>query len=314
MFIAETSAEICSSYVQYLISRYGCKEKITVVFDGGYLEPSTKDTTHLRRSRGKVGRKIIPTLTNTCAVKKDAFLLNNHNKHLFLLMLGQQLTNAGIEVRHANGDADAPIVFTALEIAQQQGPVTVVGEDTDLLILLLHHYHIGIHSPVYLYSNASKMAWNIGKANSLLGVELNQSILAIHTLCGCDTTSRIQSIGLQSILNKFLKNKELRSSLKRFSSGSISKDRVLQVGESILLILLGAKKEKTLDELRSRKYFDKLVGASRRAVTPQALGPTTNAAQQHILRVYFQIEVWKGESDLNALDWGWKMTHRSYAN
>ena len=140
----------------------------------------------------------------------------------------------------------------------------------------------------------------------------------IHTLCGCDTTSRIQSIGPQSILNKFLKNKELRSLLETFSSGSISKDRVLQVGESILLILLGAKKEKILDELRSRKYFDKLVGASRRAVTPQALGPTTttttttttNAAQQHILRVYFQVEVWKGESDLNALDWGWKMTHR----
>ena len=60
-----------------------------------------------------------------------------------------------LEVQHASNDADAPIVFTALEKSQQKGPVTVVGEDTDLLMLLLCHYQIGIHSSVYLYSNAT---------------------------------------------------------------------------------------------------------------------------------------------------------------
>ena len=45
--VGDSYAEICNSYIQYLISHYGCKEKITVVFDGGYLEASTKDTTHL---------------------------------------------------------------------------------------------------------------------------------------------------------------------------------------------------------------------------------------------------------------------------
>ena len=190
--VGDSYAEICNSYIYYLISHYGCKEKITVVFDGGYLEASTKDTTHLRRLKGKVGRKIVPSLTNALAVKKDTFLLCKHNKQLFLLMLGQQLTNAGIEVQHASNDA--------LEKSQQKGPVTVVGEDTDLLMLLLYHYQIGIHSSVYLYSNASKTAWNIEQAKHLIVVELSQSILAIPALCGCDTTSHIQSVGPKSVI------------------------------------------------------------------------------------------------------------------
>ena len=37
---------------------------IFVVLDGGYLNPSIKDTTHLSRSNGKIGRKIVPVLTN----------------------------------------------------------------------------------------------------------------------------------------------------------------------------------------------------------------------------------------------------------
>ena len=76
----------------------------------------------------------------------------------------------------------------------------------------------------------------------------------------------------------------MRSLLKTISSNNLSKERVLEVGERILLILLGAKKEKTLDELRSRKYFDKLASTSRKAVAPKEFGPTTDAAQQHIMR------------------------------
>jgi len=53
-------------------------------------------------------------------------------------MLGVCLTSDGINVLCAQGDADTMIVNTAINLATQN-PTTVI-EDTDLLVLLLHHH------------------------------------------------------------------------------------------------------------------------------------------------------------------------------
>ena len=85
----------------------------------------------------------------------------------------------------------------------------------------------------------------------------------------------------------------------------------MKTGEAILLLLLGSKNEKTLDELRARKYFDKLASQTKTAVEPENLGPTTDAAHQHILRMYRQIEEWKG-NHLNEEKYGFKRTPRGF--
>ena len=185
--LGNTYQEICDSYNNYLLNNYGSKDNITVVFDGGYFHATTKDTTHLRRTKGKHGKKIIPSLSNHLTVKKNDFLLNNSNKQAFLLLLGSQIENEGIKVQHASGDADLPIVAAALEIASKTS-VTVVGEDTDLLVLLLYHYVITSHKEVYLFSNISKKAWDIKKAKQMIGYDTCKALLSIHALGGCDTT------------------------------------------------------------------------------------------------------------------------------
>jgi len=43
-------------------------------------------------------------------------------------------------VHYAPDDADTLIAATALDLARQQTPVTVVAEDTDVLLLLVHHF------------------------------------------------------------------------------------------------------------------------------------------------------------------------------
>ena len=50
--IDNTCTAICQSYICYLQNNYGSLESTTVVFDGGYLNHSTKDTTHLRKNNG----------------------------------------------------------------------------------------------------------------------------------------------------------------------------------------------------------------------------------------------------------------------
>ena len=35
--------------------------------------------------------------------------------------------------------------------------------------------------------------------------------------------------------------------------------------------------------------------------------PTSEAARQHCLRAYFQVQTWIGNDSLNPVDWGWKL-------
>ena len=79
------------------------------------------------------------TSETPCRMKKEVFLGNSANKQKFIFMLGECLMGDGFSVHHANDDADFLIVETAIELAKAE-TVTVLGEDTDLLVLLLHHY------------------------------------------------------------------------------------------------------------------------------------------------------------------------------
>ena len=69
---------------------------------------------------------------------KDLFLSDSTNKQRFIKMLGEHLHLSGCQVFHAKSDADLPIVLKAVESAETTETV-LVGEDTDLLVLLLYH-------------------------------------------------------------------------------------------------------------------------------------------------------------------------------
>ena len=56
-------------------------------------------------------------------------------------MLSNMLEMAGCTTIHAEGDADAMIVDAAIESAKSINTV-LVGDDTDLLVLLCHHADI----------------------------------------------------------------------------------------------------------------------------------------------------------------------------
>ena len=97
--------------------------------------------------------------------------------------LGPQLSASGISVMHTDGDEDLDIVSSFLTV-QKTCSVTLLGEDTDLLILLPWH------------SNPS----DIKKSKQLPDDEVTHSILAIHVFCGCDTTSRLHPVESRTVL------------------------------------------------------------------------------------------------------------------
>ena len=74
-------------------------------------------------------------------MKKENFLKNKANKQQFLKMLSNMLEMAGCKTIHAEVDADAMIVDAAIESAKSINTV-LVGDNTDLLVLLSHHADI----------------------------------------------------------------------------------------------------------------------------------------------------------------------------
>ena len=109
---------------------------------GGYDEcPSNKDIIHLRRTGGSEGTTVNFADDMNLCMKKELFLLNRKNKQHFILNLGEKLRLACCEIFHSNSDANVLIVQKAVE--QSHKTVTiVVGEDTDLLVLLLFYSNL----------------------------------------------------------------------------------------------------------------------------------------------------------------------------
>ena len=74
--------------------------------------------------------------------KREEFLSNAKNKQRFINLLSDALRRANCQVKQAPGDADVTIVRAAVDSGQST-PTVLVGDDTDLLVLLC--YHTDIH-------------------------------------------------------------------------------------------------------------------------------------------------------------------------
>ena len=192
--------EICSVYTRYVSKKYG---EAVVVFDG-YSGKSTKDTTHERRTKGHAGVTVAFTSNMQLTMSKAKFLANKTNKQQFIKMLRDQLEMNNCKVHHAPGDADLLIVQESVESATMSTTI-LVGDDTDLLILLYSslHSHRVFFQPEPKKSTKKPHVWNIQIVKEQLGPEICTHMLFLHAILGCDTTSHLYGIGKGTSLKKF---------------------------------------------------------------------------------------------------------------
>ncbi len=81
-----TYSEILSTYTEYVVKN----GQAIVVFDG-YLSSTTKDMTHQRRLKSKLGATVTCTENMHLTMTKNEFLTNKANKQRFVNMLGEAL-------------------------------------------------------------------------------------------------------------------------------------------------------------------------------------------------------------------------------
>ena len=178
---------IAETYVKYIRKNY--RLNVTVVFDG-YHNKSTKSHEHLRRNFVSQSCNVNICADNQVPFTQDRFLSNTENKVGLIKFLSLHLQEEGISIINCPGDADSTIVETAREIAQKNlGPVTVVADDTDIVVMLVHH----MSEVYYLHERWSK-AWSVKHASSRNAI-IKEHLLFLHSWTGCDTTSTVLDKG-----------------------------------------------------------------------------------------------------------------------
>ena len=129
-------------------------------------------------------------------LQKEHFLANENTKQRFIDALNNKLQHNGVHTLHAQGDADLLTAKTAAESSSSIQPTTLIGDDTDLLVLLCFHADV-TRNGLYFRSEGKQTTktlrvWYIVWLKSKLDPEL---LPFVHAFSGCDTTSRLFGIG-----------------------------------------------------------------------------------------------------------------------
>jgi len=305
-----TYAEIVSHYVQYVKRHYG--HKCHIVFDGYSVAPTPKDLEHERRRESRMSPDIdveehIPAYHN-----QAGFMMNTHNKSLFIRMLAAQLQQHQYTVRHAVDDADTLIVKTALEFCVHAEPVTVVADDTDILVLLVHHFNQSM-ADLYMLSATGGQKAKTASPISIrdlccaVGSRLAEQLPVIHAISGCDTTSALFGHGKGSVMRKVLNHPDSDALVWTLTSAASSVDDVARDGLRLVRIIYGCEQQ-SLDHGRYVSYMNMLARSSIRP-RPERLPPTERAVFFHILRVHLQAVQWHllSTEALQPCEWGWQL-------
>lgn len=308
-------SEVLHQYKNFILRRYG--NYPLVVFDGYQDVLSTKDHEHSRRSLKIVSRcPDVSFDTDTPVIfEQQAFLANASNKDNFIQLLSSHLEHEGCKTIQSDGDADVDIVKEALNLAAKQDcPVAVVGEDTDLLVLLAHHWKDDM-SDIWFWSESRKPASNSARLVSIrclrekLGPTVCHHLLAVHAFGGCDTTSAIFGHGKGKILTKLTATKACRGHLDTMQKVDGTADEVADAGRKLMVAIYGGKTQDNLTDMRYQAYCTS-AAASSAELKSQKLPPTERATYFHSMRAHLQTIVWKclRTGDIDPLQWGWHLS------
>lgn len=132
-------------------------------------------------------------------------------------------------------------------------------------------------------------------------------ILFIHAFTGCDTTSAFYDKGKKSFVDIIIKYPALIEDIEFFYNKNATKSRLLPVGENCVKAIYGwnVAQPITLGNLRYICYqkFTLKTGCNLRS-----LPPISETVNEHTLRVFYQVQKWLGNNDIDPQLYGWENT------
>ena len=132
------------------------------------------------------------------------------NKQALIKLIANCMRQKGCHVIHAEGDADVDIAKAPVT-ASSCSCTTLIGENTDLLVLLLYYYEQDSND-LYFRSDKDKITpyvYDIRILKQFLGGEFSYNLLFGHAFSGSDTTSWIFRVGKKTIFRRVIKGNPL---------------------------------------------------------------------------------------------------------
>ncbi len=162
-----------------------------------------------------------------------------------------------------------------------------------------------IHSNIYFMKPAKgKIPQRIYSSSSLKNPDQQSDILFYHAFSGCDTTSAIFNKGKLKVTSLLHKHPSLRASISVFRNINTTSDEVSQAGENVFIALYGGTNSTSLNDVRY-EFYGRSITKSKFNLA--CLPPTSDAATQHSMRTYHQVQKWIG-NNLPPENWGWKQS------
>ena len=129
---------------------------------------------------------------------------------------------------------------------------THTGEDTDLLVLLLHHAETNDYRVIYFRSDKGKTnVYNITVQKRLLGDDVCSDLMFINAFSGCATTSRIFRVGKKLEVQKVIAGDSvLHECSKVFCTPTADPATVETSGCDAMVSLFNGGKSDSLASLR----------------------------------------------------------------
>ena len=285
-----------------------------MVFDS-YVEGSIKDSERRRRQvKAPIEMNVI-NYDTPLPVEMDRFWASSCNKLKLQMLLHEQAIKCkiekpskvqvvascfsgasdvvacqsvkdgcSVEVPELHPDveeADARIIPHAMHaVKSRMKCIIVLSGDTDVFVLLMHYWNL-------LHSNGLCELWlraGVGDSTryipvhtivSRVGGEFCHVLPLVHTLTGCDYTSKVGT-------KHAALNADPLEYLKDFDFGTNCTDSFMASCEEYLVqVLKKNTKCTTMDQLRDYMYHHS------KGISLEQLPPTSHMIQQHILRAYY---------------------------
>ena len=171
-------------------------------------------------------------------MSQQEFLANANNKQGLIRLLTIHLEAAGCKVYQAEADADRLIVLTAISVHDAECGSVIVGEDTDILVLL-----IALADPltdVMMMNPAGKFhpdkIYSSNCIQMAMG-DMKNSLLFLHAMTGCDTTSALYRKGKKLPFKKLKEDEELQRKVQIFNDAQASTEDITAAVEAFLMVV-----------------------------------------------------------------------------
>ena len=172
--------------------------------------------------------------------------------------------------------------------------VQVRSPDSDVYFILLHHApRLSIQILFDTGSGNKKRLMNITEQAGEFGKKHSESLLSLHALTGCDTTSCFKGIGKIKPIQVLKKYPEFEDYLVALGEDWELDEISFRGVENFICHLYGVKRFVEVDKLRyhmlQKKCNNSGVIDPKKIVDLGALPPCQSSLRQHVIRTNFQV-------------------------